>query len=179
MSRRLELMRLLDGFTPTACERRAMAEMRAIVTDPRDILSAYTYDPGHFTVSAFVTDRAMSKLVLIRHSRVGAWLQPGGHIEPSDSSLESAARREICEETGLTQFESAPGFFDVDSHRVPAYRGQPSHRHFDLRFRMVASDDSLAPPPGGDEVAWVVFDDVPSLTADRSVLRSLQKLLGP
>jgi 8-oxo-dGTP pyrophosphatase MutT (NUDIX family) len=179
LSRRYELVELLDDYAPTPGEIKALAEMRTLARHPHDVLSAYTYDPGHFTVSAFVTDVAVSRLVLIHHGRVGAWLQPGGHIEPADASLAAAVRREVREETGLAALESAvAGLFDIDVHRVPAYRAQPAHRHFDLRFHLTTAEELLVPPPDGDEVRWSQLDAVATLTQDRSVLRSLRKLVA-
>lgn len=179
MSIRRELVNLLRSHVPSPGEERALSAMLDAADDVADVLSASTYDPGHFTVSAFITDPAVTRLVLVLHGRVKAWLQPGGHIEHHDGSLSNALGREIAEETGLTEL-SAPskGLFDVDVHTVPAHGAQPAHRHFDVRFHLVTSQTELAPDPGGDEARWVQLDELEAWTADGSVRRAAGKLLG-
>ena len=64
------------------------------------------YDPGHFTASGFVASPDRRCLLVIHHARLGKWLQPGGHIESDDETLEAAARREVAEETGISELPS-------------------------------------------------------------------------
>ena len=52
----------------------------------------------HFTATGFVVSG--ESLLLHWHPRVGAWLPPGGHIEPNEDPVE-AVLREVLEETGL------------------------------------------------------------------------------
>lgn len=52
----------------------------------------------HFAVSAYIVSK--SKVLLIRHSKLGAWLPIGGHIEPGEDP-ETTLKREVKEETGL------------------------------------------------------------------------------
>ncbi len=179
-SLRHELVELLEAYVPTPGEERALSMMLAAVGEVVDVLSASTYAPGHFTVSAFITDFAVTRLALVHHGRVGAWLQPGGHIEPEDESVQAALAREIEEEVGLTELRHATtGLFDVDVHSVPAHGVHPAHRHFDLRFHLVTSQAELVPDPSGDEARWVPLGDLDVWTADGSVRRAADKLRGP
>lgn len=174
-----ELELLLDRHMDPSSQRSVLDEMRAVVRSEVDVLSADTYEPGHFTVSAFVTDAQVGRLVLVHHKRVGSWLQPGGHIEPEDASLEAALWRELEEEAGLVLLEPAsPDLFDVDIHTVPATERRPAHRHFDLRFHLTTTQSHLEPAPGGDPVSWVPLGDVDNWTSDASVLRATAKLVA-
>ena len=51
--------------------------------------SAY---PGHLTCSALVVDDE-DRVLRIWHNVFRKWLQPGGHLEPTDTSLVRAALR--------------------------------------------------------------------------------------
>jgi len=146
--------------------------MRTLACDGGDVLSATWFDPGHFTVSGFVTDQSISSLVLIHHRRHRRWLQPGGHIDPEDATLVEALRREIAEETGVTELApERPALFDVDIHDIPARGEQPPHLHLDLRFHVVTRTTELAPSPEVAGAEWVTLGNVVRWTDDLSVLR--------
>ena len=94
---------------------------------------------AHFTASAFVIDEAGVRTCLVEHAKLGRLLQPGGHVEPDDVSLEAAAIREAREETALEVelHPTAPRPFDVDVHEIPDRPGEPAHFHLDVRYLLV------------------------------------------
>jgi 8-oxo-dGTP pyrophosphatase MutT (NUDIX family) len=94
---------------------------------------------AHFTASAFIVDAAGERTCLVQHVKLDRLLQPGGHIEPSDGSLEEAALREAHEETTLEVelHPTAPRPFDVDIHEIPERPGEPAHFHLDVRYLLV------------------------------------------
>jgi 8-oxo-dGTP pyrophosphatase MutT (NUDIX family) len=53
----------------------------------------------HFTASALVLGADRS-LLLVDHKKLGVWLYPGGHIDPTETPDE-AVLREVKEETGF------------------------------------------------------------------------------
>jgi 8-oxo-dGTP pyrophosphatase MutT (NUDIX family) len=97
---------------------------------------------------------------------VGAWLQLGGHCEPSDATLRDAALREAVEESGIAGLTIEPDPVHVDVHPITCSLGVPT-RHFDVRFLVHAPAgaqpirshesvdlqwwpvDALPPDPGG------------------------------
>ena len=52
----------------------------------------------HFTATGFVVSGG--SVLLHWHPKVGAWLPPGGHIEPNEDPV-TAVLREVLEETGI------------------------------------------------------------------------------
>jgi 8-oxo-dGTP pyrophosphatase MutT (NUDIX family) len=85
-----------------------------------------------------------SEVLLTLHPRVGAWLQLGGHCEPSDTTLAGAALREATEESGIDGLTIGPEPVHVDVHPITCSLGVPT-RHFDVRFVVRA-------PAGADPV---------------------------
>jgi 8-oxo-dGTP pyrophosphatase MutT (NUDIX family) len=138
------------------------------------------FSPGHFTASAFVLSPDRRDLVLIHHKKLGIWVQPGGHVEPTDPDLMSAARREVLEEVGLGELELfQPGgtlVFDVDIHTIPARKQDPAHEHFDVRFAFVAKTRALVHSDEVADLRWVPLSDVERMASDESVLRAVKKL---
>jgi 8-oxo-dGTP pyrophosphatase MutT (NUDIX family) len=94
---------------------------------------------AHFTASAFVVDEPCERACLVTHVKLARLLQPGGHVEASDDSLEAAALREAREETelALELHPTAPRPFDLDVHRIPDRPGEPGHFHLDVRYLLV------------------------------------------
>ena len=138
------------------------------------------FSPGHFTASAFVLSPDRRDLVLIHHKKLGIWVQPGGHVEPSDLDLLSTARREVLEEVGLGDLEplqaSGTPVFDVDIHTIPARKQDPAHEHFDVRFAFVAKTRELVHSDEVADLRWVPLGEVEQLGSDESVLRAVNKL---
>ena len=101
---------------------------------------------AHFTASAFVVDETGARVCLVAHAKLGRLLQPGGHVEPTDVSLEAAALREASEETALELelHPTAPRPFDLDIHQIPERPGEPAHFHLDVRYLFIGRGEPCA-----------------------------------
>ncbi len=172
---------LLTAFVPLdelqASYRLRMLDLARIDEDPT---ASDLYKPGHFTASGFVASPDRDCVLLIHHGKIGTWLQPGGHIEPDDVSIERAIRREVEEETGLADMASL-GLLDIDIHQFPAGGDSPAHLHFDVRFGFLATSGIVTSGEGTMDVRWVEFDQVDLWNSDLSVTRpctALRSLVG-
>lgn len=135
---------------------------------------------GHLTGSAFVVSAAGDRVLLLRHRKLGRWLQPGGHADPGEKSGEEVALREAVEETGLLGLAlhaTAPRPLDVDVHEIPARGGEPAHLHLDLRYLCVAPGgaDLRRAAEESDELRWFGWDELGPLDLDPGVVRALAK----
>jgi 8-oxo-dGTP pyrophosphatase MutT (NUDIX family) len=133
------LMDLLAGYVAAddreEADRCAMLRFAAELERP----TSREQERAHFTASAFVVDDACERTCLVAHAKLGRLLQPGGHVEPTDLSLEAAALREAREETLLELLfhPGAPRPFDLDIHVIPERPGEPAHHHLDIRYLLV------------------------------------------
>ena len=100
---------------------------------------------GHITASGLVINK--SQLLLVEHPVFKRWIQPGGHIEQNESTLE-AAMREIKEETHYDVVlhpwhKLHPYPFDIDTHKIEANpkKGEGAHLHFDFRYLFTLKSD--------------------------------------
>lgn len=110
-------------------------------------------DPVHVTGSAIVV--GPRGVVLLRHKRLGLWLQPGGHVDPGETPWDGALR-EAREETGLDVRFAEPGDDGVPPLvHVDVHPGGRGHTHLDLRY-LVAAEDAAPDPPEGEsqEIGW-------------------------
>jgi 8-oxo-dGTP pyrophosphatase MutT (NUDIX family) len=149
-------------------EKPAIAPVLDLLDDDADLTSRKEFR-GHATAGAVLVDHA-DRVLLIEHLALGTWLLPGGHLEPGDPDLMSAALRELAEETGISTgvapLSSAPVHIDV--HPIPANsaKGEPAHQHIDFRylFRLTAEGDVT---PQAEEITGFAWRDIDSLGDER------------
>lgn len=173
-----DLCTLLAQYEPAdALESAHLERMRGLCESVADPFSRRTFEPGHFTASAFIISPDGDELLLILHQKLGRWLQPGGHVDPSDLDVLAAARREAREEVGMTNLELVqPAPLDLDVHDIPARKDEPRHAHFDVRFLLRARSREFAAGSDAKEARWVRLTALSDELSDRSVMRAVEKL---
>ena len=100
------------------------------------------------------------------HAKAKLWLQMGGHIDPEDGSVATAALREAVEESGidgLTLFSETP--INLDRHPAPC--SPQARHHLDVQFLVVAPPGSTEHvSPEQLELRWCPFDALAEPTDD-------------
>lgn len=177
MTRRNHLRELLHAHVPRDAEEAGHRDRMLRLAATAECFDRANFAPGHFTASAFVVSPTLDQTLLVFHSKLKRWLQPGGHVEPDDASILDAARREIAEEVGLPELPLLrEGILDLDVHGIPALKQDPAHEHFDVRFVFLARDLQFV---AGDDAAaarWFELHAIDETTSDRSVMRAIEKL---
>jgi 8-oxo-dGTP pyrophosphatase MutT (NUDIX family) len=170
------LVRELTGWTaPTHRLGQLREEYLELVEGRGAAALRRASGPAHVTASCFVFSADLEQTLLCFHRKGRFWVQTGGHVEPEDDSVSSAALREAREEAGLTALSLIPGVLDLDRHELGAGFG-PCRTHWDVGFAALATTGER--PRVSDEseqVAWFPTDDLPAPLAG-SVATRLRQL---
>ena len=172
---------LLQAHVPAGeSEAGSLRRIRELLATASAPFSREHYAPGHLTASAIVVDEARAHTLLIFHSRLQMWLQPGGHFEPGESDPSVAAAREALEETGLVCRwpGEKPLLLDVDVHPIPARKSEPAHFHFDLRMLVIADYGEAKAGEGVSAARWVEREEFAAMELDPGLKRALGKVWG-
>ncbi|WP_121827727.1 NUDIX hydrolase [Streptomyces sp. S1] len=118
-------------------EAEQLSEPLRLLKQGRDFASRRSF-PMHVTVGALLV-RDDAEILLIDHLAYGITLQPGGHLEPTDTTLIEAAVRELTEETGIDPRQVSavsPTPVYVEYGKVPArpQKDEPEHYHLDIGY---------------------------------------------
>jgi len=131
-------------------------------------------EPGQidFTADTFVV-YVPEKRVLIRyHDKHDMWLVPGGHVELSETPVETAVR-EVKEETGLSvTLWQGNQLFEYVNERytelappvaMSVHDILPGHRHVSLVYFATSSTMEVVEPDGGEKsrgLLWLTEEEL-------------------
>lgn len=155
---------------PAGPEQR---QILALLADHPDALER-SCRPGHLTGSALVIDPADHRILVLYHSKLQRWLQPGGHAD-GDPDLARVALREAVEEIGIVGLQLVEPAIDLDIHRVDP-PGESPHEHYDVRFLVIAPVGSE--PVGNHEskaLRWISSSELASVDADSGLYRLVDR----
>lgn len=131
LARRLLIDAAGSGFD---ADRQRILEL----INAHEDIAVRTCRPGHLTGSAFVVDRSRDACLMLFHTKLQRWLQPGGHAD-GDTNLANVALREAQEETGIGGLRVVTPAIDIDIHEVDPPK-EDAHLHLDVRYLILAPD---------------------------------------
>lgn len=135
---------------------------------------------GHITTSAWVVDTSGAKALLTHHKKIGTWVQLGGHVEKEDQGLYQAARREVVEESGLTEIKLLrPEIFDLGVYEIPPYESVPKHIHYDITFlfQSLENSENISMSDESHDLKWFSLTGLLEGPFEDSVKRMAKKYL--
>ena len=167
----------LDRHEADDAAQRALAARMVEFARAHDDALFRTCPEAHFTGSALVVEEGTERFILLFHTKLQKWLQPGGHVD-GNANLAASALREAIEETGIDQLRVVRPAFDLDIHEVRP-PSEPPHLHLDIRFVVLAPNGSV--PVGNHEsreLRWVTLDELDNFDVDESVRRLVREGLA-
>ena len=115
---------------------------------------------AHFTASAWITNRARSRVLMIWHNIYASWAWTGGHAD-GQTDLAAVAQREACEETGLSSLSplgAGPLSLEILTVNGHEKRGLyvPSHLHYNVTYLFEADESQplRVKPDENSGVKW-------------------------
>jgi 8-oxo-dGTP pyrophosphatase MutT (NUDIX family) len=170
----LALAEQLDQHESDDPSQLALAQRMAEFARGHDDALLRSCPDAHFTGSALVVEEGTSRFILLFHTKLQKWLQPGGHVD-GNANLAASALREALEETGIEGLRVVQPAFDLDIHEVRP-PNEPPHLHLDVRFVVLAPKGSV--PVGNHEsreLRWVTADELQEFDVDESVRRLVRQ----
>ncbi len=133
---------------------------------------------GHVTAAAWLLNAARTHALLLHHTKLDRWLQPGGHLDDTDGSPAQGALREAMEETGIPGLAlDTATLFDIDVHLIPARNNEAAHLHYDARYVVLADETNVSLNSESLGARWLTLHDIAASRMDESIVRLAKKNL--
>ena len=186
---RQQLLNLLEKYLLLFPEeqQRQIALINYLNSHKDDELTDWNNFDGHIVAGGFIYAKVENKFLVLYHNDLKMFLYPGGHVDSSDVNTLEASKREILEETGLSNLEQlkltedALIPIDIDTHKI-GYNERlnlPEHYHFDFRYLFVV-DKINDIKIDEDEMAgykWISLDELTHDPNYGSIASKIKKLI--
>ena len=130
---------------------------------------------AHITVSAWITNESLDKVLMNYHNIFKNWGWLGGHADMMDNLLD-VAKKEIYEESGLKNIkplfnniislEALPVISHIKNGKVIS-----SHIHLNVTYLFMANENDklVINKNEGSGLKWVKIDDAPKITNEEQM----------
>ena len=178
----MKLEKIIENYRPGCEQEREDRRMMLDCIRSRPDCLTRSDELTHFTASAWVTNPAHTKILMLYHNIYNSWSWPGGHADGEDDLLR-VALREVREETGIADVRPAmEDVFSLEILTVNAHfkRGKYviPHLHLNLTY-LLEADDSQAVHSKPDEnsaVRWFDLDEAVAASSEPDMRIIYEKL---
>lgn len=160
MPHRNELIKLLKSYNPIdAKDDYNRQEIIKFVMSNNDCFERAN-QKGHITGSCWLLNPERNKVLLTHHRKLNKWIQLGGHAE-GENDIIAVAIREAQEESGIDGIKClSENIFDVDIHKIPAYKNDPEHWHYDIRILLMAESENYIVSQESKDLSWKSMEQI-------------------
>ena len=129
-------------------EKEKYKEFTEYLNNNNDVTDWNNFN-GHVVVGGFIYAKKEKKFLVIYHNDLKMYLYPGGHIDNTDSNPLEAVKREIKEETGITNINEIVLLdnnlipIDINIHMIPYNERLDLKEHYHYEFRYLFTIDSI------------------------------------
>lgn len=120
---------------------------------------------AHITASAWVVNKNRDRILMIYHNIYDSWSWMGGHAD-GDRDLLYVAKKEVLEESGLTQVQAvSDNIFSLETLTVDGHEKNenyvPSHLHLNITYLLEANEEEplIINPDETSGVAWFFLEE--------------------
>ena len=171
-----ESIRRIVKSNPVVYAQQSMDTIKRYLLDSNPMNLWKDNGPIHATASCYAFDIKYEKILLVFHKKGHFWVQPGGHLERVDATIEDAVLRELREETGLSAVTDAVFNYDIDVHTLSSGFGRCT-AHIDFGVSIVMDDKKpLTLSDESQQLGWFKIDSLPSPLAS-NVTRRIAALM--
>lgn len=127
----------------------------------RGVMYAVTkqfYPTSFQAVDIAILNHDLSEVLVGRKPNETSWRFPGGFVDPTDTNLELAAKREALEEVGFIEIDDVKY---VSSHRIDDYRYRKSEHK--IMSALFCARYIFGGPTAGDDLAEVKWQKLEGL----------------
>ena len=130
---------------------------------------------AHITVSAWITNKTMDKVLMNYHNIYKNWGWLGGHADGMDDLLQ-VAKKEIYEESGLSNITPlTTNIISLEALPVVSHikngKFVSSHIHLNVTYLFMANEEDMlvVNRNEGSGLKWVIKEEAPIITHEEQM----------
>ena len=178
----MNLREIIANYIPVCPQETEDRRMMLHYMDLFDNLLTRENEIAHFTASAWVTNPAHDRILMLYHNIYQSWAWPGGHAD-GEADLLQVALKEVREETGIERVKPVfPDNISLEILPVNAHfkkgRFVVPHLHLNLTYLLEADDGQAihSKPDENSGVKWFSPADAVAASSEPEMRIIYEKL---